>query len=285
MSGCQISLVVAKEETDTVELALASMAPVDEPPGLSSFEIPGELEWQVDAYFPDQPTNDQLTQALAGYHYDVRPAPDIDWVAQSLTHHQQVEAGRFHVYGSHHETPHKGGVNIKIDAGMAFGTGQHETTLGCLLAIDEAAKFRPLNNTLDLGCGTGILALTLAHVATKQVTASDIDPVAIDVARQNAQVNFLQGKIDFLVSAGLHHRDLGDKAPYDLIVANILAKPLCQMAPDISGAVAVGGTLILSGLLTVQEQSVLKAYRKQGLSFKKRYVIGEWSTLVLEHKA
>jgi len=285
MSGCQISMVVAKEETDAAEQALASMAPIDEPPGLSSFEIPGELEWQVDAYFPNQPTDDQLAQALAGYEYELQPAPEIDWVAQSLTHHQQVEAGRFHIYGSHHDVPQRGGANIKIDAGMAFGTGQHETTLGCLRAIDEAAKFRPLNNTLDLGCGTGILALALAHVATQRVTASDIDPVAVDVAKQNARVNLLQGKINFLVSAGLHHRDLGEKAPFDLIAANILAKPLCQMAPDISGAVALGGTLILSGLLTVQEQMVLRAYRNQGLSFKKRYVIGEWSTLVLEHKA
>jgi ribosomal protein L11 methyltransferase len=281
-TGWQVRVIAERDETDAIEALLASLNSPDDPPGMSSFEIPGDPRWQVDAYFSDRVDEDEFARLLGDYDYEITLAPQIYWVAQSLTHHQQITAGRFHIYGSHHKKPSSGGVNIKVNAGMAFGTGQHNTTLGCLLAIDQIAKERPIINALDMGCGTGILALALASVARESVTASDIDPIAVDVARQNATDNRQAGRIRFVVAPGMQHRSLATRAPYDVIVANILAKPLCQMSTDISNAVALGGIVVLSGLLNTQEQAVLRTYRNRGLAIRKRFIIGEWSTLILQ---
>jgi ribosomal protein L11 methyltransferase len=287
--GCQVRVIVDRDLTNTIEGILSGLAPADEPPGLSSFEIPGDPHWQVDAYFMTEPPHDRIHDALAGHDFAIYPAPEVDWVEQALTHHQKVEAGRFHIYGSHHEKPHGGGVNIKVDAGMAFGTGQHETTLGCLLAIDHIAKYKPVGKALDLGCGTGILALALAgslsSTVSQKVMASDIDPVAVAVARDNARFNRLSRRLHFRVAVGLHDTVLGQKGPYDLIVANILARPLCTMATDMTRALNANGLVVLSGLMAKQEQLVLRTYKNRGLAFRRRYVIGEWSTLVLQRKA
>jgi len=278
----QVRVIAERDEIDDLEALLASLNSPDDPPGLSSFEIPGDPRWQIDAYFSEQIDEEKLAQLLSAYEYEITLAPQIDWVAQSLTHHQQITAGRFHIYGSHHKKPSSGGVNIRVNAGMAFGTGQHNTTLGCLLAINQIAKERPIINALDLGCGTGILALALAAVTRKSVTASDIDPIAVDVAQQNARDNHQASRIRFVVAPGMRHRSLATRAPYDMIVANILAKPLCQMATDISNAVTLGGVVVLSGLLTTQEQVVLRTYRNRGLAIRERFIIGEWSTLILQ---
>ncbi len=288
-AGCQVRVIVDRDLTDSIEEILVELAPPDEMPGVSSFEIPNDPRWQVDAYFMSEPPEGAIEAALAGHEFAIYPAPEIDWVEQSLTHHQKVEAGRFHIYGSHHEKPHGGGFNIKVDAGMAFGTGQHETTLGCLLAIDEITKDKSVKKALDLGCGTGILALALAKslapTASQKIMASDIDPVAIDVARENAIVNHLAGRLRFRVATGLHDTILKQQGPYDLIAANILARPLCAMATDILRALNKGGIVVLSGLLTKQEQLVRQTYGNRGLAFRRRYVIGEWSTLVFQRKA
>jgi ribosomal protein L11 methyltransferase len=288
-AGCQVRVIVDRDLTDTIEEILARLAPPDEMPGLSSFEIPNDPRWQVDAYFMTEPPEGAIEAALAGHEFAIYPVPEIDWVEQSLVHHQKVEAGRFHIYGSHHDKPHGGGFNIKVDAGMAFGTGQHETTLGCLLAIDEITKDKSVKKALDLGCGTGILALALAKslapTASQKIMASDIDPVAIDVARENAIVNQLADRLHFRVATGLHDTILKQQGPYDLIAANILARPLCGMATDITRALNKGGIVVLSGLLTKQEQLVRQTYGNRGLAFRRRYVIGEWSTLVFQRKA
>ncbi|TDI58234.1 MAG: 50S ribosomal protein L11 methyltransferase [Alphaproteobacteria bacterium] len=288
-ASCQVRVIVDRDLTDRIEEILAGLAPPDEVPSLSSFEIPDDPRWQVDAFFMTTPPKGSIEKALAGHDFAVYPAPEIDWVEQSLIHHQRVEAGRFHIYGSHHEQPHGGGFNIKVDAGMAFGTGQHETTLGCLLAIDDIAKYKPVRKALDLGCGTGILALALAKslssTVSQKIMASDIDPVAVDVARDNAGFNHLTDQLHFRVAMGLHDTVLSQQGPYDLIVANILARPLCTMATDIKQALNIGGMVVLSGLLTKQEQMVRQTYKNRGLAFRRRYVIGEWSTLVFQRKA
>lgn len=286
MTATQIRLVVPKDQVDDIEKRLFDLAPIDAPPALASFEIEGTDDWQVDAYFEAPLDDDQLDTALAGFSYTREAAEEVDWVAQSLSHHHEVHAGRFHVYGSHHDAPPVKGWSIKVNAGMAFGTGQHDTTKGCLLALDDLArKHYVLDNVLDLGCGTGILAIALSHMTNGRVLASDIDPVAIDVAKENARHNGRANDIEFVVSEGLKNRALFCPDGYDLIVANILAKPLVNMATDVTSALRPGGFLILSGLLTSQEQLVRTTYRNRGFAIRRRLVLGEWSTLLLRRLA
>lgn len=286
MTATQIRLVVPKIRVDDVEARLFELAPIDTPPALASFEIEGTDDWQIDAYFETPPDDNQLSTALAGFPYTREVAEEVDWVAQSLSHHHEVHARRFHVYGSHHDTPPVKGWSIKVDAGMAFGTGQHDTTKGCLLALDDLARRRYiLGNVLDLGCGTGILAIALSQMTNGRVMASDIDPIAVDVAKENARLNGRANDIEFVVSEGLKNRALFCPAGYDLIVANILAKPLVNMATGVASALRPGGFLILSGLLTSQEQLVRTTYRNRGFAIRRRLVLGEWSTLLLRRLA
>jgi ribosomal protein L11 methyltransferase len=200
---------------------------------------------------------------------------------------QPVEAGRFFVYGSHDaDRVPPGRVALLIEAAMAFGTGNHGTTKGCLLALDRLAAegFRPAR-IADIGCGTAVLAMAAAVTLPDAVViASDIDQVAVDVAEANVAINGLQGRIECLEAAGLDHAQIKSVAPYDLIFANILKGPLIELAPAIAGSLATSGRAILSGLLSVQADSVTAAYDAAGLCLKSRDDIGEWSTLVLQKR-
>jgi len=215
---------------------------------------------------------------------------DRDWVAESQKILQPIHAGRFFVHGSHaRDAVPAGVIPIEIDAGQAFGTGSHETTNTCLLAIDRLARtFRP-KNVLDVGTGSGILALAAWRTWPGPVVATDIDPVAVRVARLNASINAVPTSppaapdraVQYGVAAGLNTPLIRDNAPFDLIIANILMKPLCMLAPDIVAALSPRGKVILSGLLSSQAPAVFAAYRNRGLKLQERFVLGNWTTLVL----
>ena len=217
---------------------------------------------------------------LAGREIMVAPLPDQDWIRLSQEGLPPVRAGRFFVHGAHDAgvVPH-GVIPMRIEAGMAFGTGHHETTALCLGVLSDLARKRAFTNVLDLGCGTGLLAIGAAMLWKRPVLASDIDPVAVEVTIANARANRTAPMIRAVVADGLSHPTLAGNAPYDLIIANILAGPLTRLAPGITAALAPGGVLVLSGLLNNQENMLLSFYR--GLRLKERRRDGPWSALVL----
>jgi ribosomal protein L11 methyltransferase len=192
-----------------------------------------------------------------------------------------VRAGRFFVYGAHDAgtVPH-GVIPMRIEAGMAFGTGHHETTALCLSVLSDLARVRRFRNVLDLGTGTGLLAIGAVKLWRLPVMASDIDPVAVEITRENARANGVAPLVQAVTADGLDNPALKRRAPYDLIIANILAGPLTRLAPSIAAALAPGGVLVLSGLLRDQENLVTSFYK--GLRFLGRQRMGPWSALVFE---
>ncbi len=249
-------------------------------------------QWTVDAYCETPPDlkriKEQVSQAAALLGI---PVPDItveeladrDWVAESQASLHPIPAGRFFLHGGHDRDTRRAGChNIEIDAGQAFGTGHHGTTLGCLLALTNVLKLYRPSKTLDVGCGTGVLAIAAALHEKRKVVATDIDPVAIRVTLENARKNAVSPMLSTVVAAGLDHPAIQASGPYDLILANILAAPLKRLAPGIRKAARPGARAILSGLLPHQEARILSAYRDQGLSLETRYRNSGWSTLVVK---
>ncbi|MBL8575870.1 MAG: 50S ribosomal protein L11 methyltransferase [Mesorhizobium sp.] len=209
--------------------------------------------------------------------------PDIDWVAKSLEGLQPVRAGRFLVHGSHDRARRKpGDLAIEIEAGLAFGTGHHGTTAGCLEMIESIARRERPRNALDLGTGSAVLAIALAKLAHIPVLATDIDPVATKVASENAKLNKVSRYIETRTAAGFHDPIFARRAPFDLIVANILARPLMRMAPDMARSVSFGGSLILSGILERQRNAVLAAYVGQQLRHVRTLWREGWVTIHLK---
>ncbi|MFZ1468049.1 MAG: 50S ribosomal protein L11 methyltransferase [Paracoccaceae bacterium] len=260
-----------------------------EPYGVGAFEIEdGSGLWEVGAYFLSDPDADALN-ALGAAHgakpFVISDVPDIDWVAKVRRELSPVDAGRFFVYGSHDaDKVPAGRIPLQIEATVAFGTGHHNTTLGCLLAFDALFQsgLRP-QNVADIGAGTAVLALAAAKVLPDaQILASDIDPVAVDVARANLGVNGLEGRVACVEAAGFDHATIRRAAPFDLVFANILKGPLVQLAPDMARHVAPGGVVILSGLLVIQAESIIDVYVASGFSLQSRNDLGEWSALVLK---
>jgi len=193
-----------------------------------------------------------------------------------------VRAGRFFLYGAHDAGRVPAGViPIRIEAGLAFGTGHHESTTLCLEAITLLGRGRRPQRILDLGCGTGVLAIAAAKLWRQRVLASDIDPVATEVAGDNARMNGVRPLVRAIVADGMTSPAIQAGAPYDVIVANILAGPLQLLAPALSVALARGGAVVLSGLLRDQELQVETCYRAQGLKRRKALRKGPWSALVL----
>ncbi len=231
--------------------------------------------WQVAIYFETAPGKVEraaLARIAGDAKLTVRTLPSTNWVAKSLEGLVPVRAGRFVVHGSHDRA--------RLRANDAFGTGHHGTTTGCLLAIDRIAKARVIRNALDLGTGSGVLAIAIAKRMRAPVVASDIDPVAVNVARENVRLNGCARLVTTVIAAGLSHPAIGARAPYDLVVANILAGPLVALAPTIRRRLAPGGVVVLSGILTSQQRRVAAAYRGVGLRFVRAIVLGEWATLV-----
>ncbi len=245
-------------------------------------EEPFEDAAMVEALYTDMPDGDLLTK-LAGRDVHVALLPDVDWIKLSQEGLPPVRAGRFFVYGAHDAgtVPH-GVIPIRIEAGLAFGTGHHETTALCLRVLSDLSKKRRFDNVLDLGCGTGLLAIGAAKLWRKPVLASDIDVVAVEVTKENARANGEAPLIRALTADGLTHPALAKQAPYDLIIANILASPLTKLAPEIARALAPGGIAVLSGLLQWQENMVVSFYRPHGLILRGTRRESHWSALTLE---
>jgi ribosomal protein L11 methyltransferase len=245
-------------------------------------ETPLSDRAEVEALYTDMPDGGLLSR-LAGREVHVALLPDVDWIKLSQEGLPPVRTGRFFVYGAHDAgTVPPGVIPIRIEAGMAFGTGHHETTSLCLGAMSDLARRRRFANTLDLGCGTGLLAIGAAKLWRRRVIASDIDPVAVEVTRENAAANGARALVRGVVADGLDHPALAGHAPYDLIIANILAEPLTRLAPAIARAMDRRGWLILSGLLRWQENIVLSFYRPHGLVLRAIRRENMWSALVLE---
>ncbi|WP_322894802.1 MULTISPECIES: 50S ribosomal protein L11 methyltransferase [unclassified Yoonia] len=256
-----------------------------EPIGTGVFEIEdGSGLWEVAAYTETAPDAGALA-VLAALHgakpFNISEIPDQDWVSKVQRDLAPVPAGRFFVYGAHDaDKVPADSIPLLIEAAMAFGTGHHGTTLGCLLAFEDVlADDFTGGRILDLGCGTAVLAMAAAKILGGPVLASDIDPVAVDVARANVQANGLDGQVDCVVAAGFG----GDviTGPFDLIFANILKGPLISLAPDISANMQPEGYLILSGILNEQAAEVAAVYSHHGFGVKKQSAIGDWTTLVM----
>ncbi len=244
-------------------------------------EEPFEDAAVVEALYTEEPDAAYLS-SVVGRTITVAPLPDQDWIRLSQEGLPPVRAGRFFVYGAHDAgiVPHAV-IPMRIEAGLAFGTGHHETTALCLSVLSDLARGQAaFHNVLDLGTGTGLLAIGAAKLWKKKVLASDIDPVAVEVTRENARANGVGPLILAVIADGLDNPLLKNGAPYDLIIANILAGPLTKLAPAITKALAPGGTLVLSGLLRNQELLVTSFYKQ--LRFLGRRRMGPWSALVLE---
>lgn len=249
--------------------------------------------WSVEAYLKAGQNTDQALEivrplaetlgvTLQGYSHEV--LSDRNWVAEGLKDLKPLSAGRFFIHGQHDRNERRGGgINIELDAGQAFGTGHHGTTLGCLIALDKVLKYQSPQNMLDLGCGTGILAIAAARATSRPVLASDIDPIAVQVTRANAKINNVGPLINAVTAVGTHHAVLQTRAPYDLIMANILAGPLMKLAPKITPLLTPKGRLILSGLLLHQAARIIARYRTQGLVLVSREELDGWATLTLVH--
>ncbi len=261
------------------------------PYGVGAFEIEDNSGlWEVGAYFqaaPDAGVLNALAAAANAKPFVISEVPDVDWVAHVRRELAPVEAGRFFVYGSHDADKipaDPARVPLQIEATVAFGTGHHGTTLGCLRAFDRLISdgLSP-TKVADIGAGTAVLAIAAAAVLPDAlVIASDIDEVAVDVSEANVAINGLQGRVECLEAAGFAHPRLHQASPYDLIFANILKGPLIELAPDMAQHCAPGGLVILSGLLMVQADAVTAAYVQAGFTPVSREDLGEWSALVLK---
>lgn len=265
--------------------------------GQATFELPdgsgpgAAKRWSLEFYTDGMPDWGVLGPrlALAAVECGIAepepraaPLPEVDWVAENQKSFAPIRAGRFYVHQEFStERPPPGTIELVVNAGTAFGTGTHATTRGCLLMLDAILKRRRPARALDLGCGTAILAMGLAAATRRPVAAGDIDAEAVRVAAENARLNRLHPYLRPVTAVGLEHPQLKRGAPYDLIVANILARPLMRLAPSIAHALGRGGLVVLSGLLVEQEAMALSAYRAQGLSIRGRRRLDGWSTLLL----
>jgi ribosomal protein L11 methyltransferase len=259
-----------------------------EPDAVTQFEE-GADAWRVEAYFAEVPDLEalagQLASAVGGAipQLELTDVPDLNWVAISQAALPPVAAGRFVVHGSHDRGRIPHGPNaLLIDAGEAFGTAHHATTQGCLLAIDRLTRKRSFRHVLDLGCGSGVLAIAAARALPRaDILATDSDPKAVAVAAANAKANGVGQRITFACAHGLAHPWVRQAVPFDFIVANILAAPLRALAPKLSTALRPGGSLVLSGLLNREAQVVVSCYVVQGFRLAEHRQIAGWSTLTL----
>lgn len=273
------ALVDAVMERD--DLALTASAHENEETGEWFFEATCDSP-------PDMAAFAELARQVLGgtVEFSVDPIdPDINWVAKSLEGLAPVIAGGFYVYGSHETGPIPEGLTpMKIDAAQAFGTGHHETTTGCLEAIEMLLARRTPEAVIDIGTGTGVLAIALAKRLDAPILATDIDPVAVTTTIENAAENGVGARIEAIEATGLNHAEIARRGPYDLLVANILAGPLIELAPAMGAIAQPGGTAILSGILNTQADGVIAAYDAAGFTLVEHLKRKDWTTLVLERR-
>ena len=259
------------------------------PFAVGHFEIEdGSNRFEIGAHFEEEPDSivlDLLAAVHGARSWTISEVPEVDWVAKVRRDLPPVEAGRFFLYGSHDaDKVPSDRVPLLIVAAMAFGTGHHGTTLGCLLAIDQLERegFRP-RHVADVGAGTAVLAMAAAQVwpEASPIIAGDIDPVAVETARANLEANGLSGRVLCVEAAGLDAPAFRELQPFDLILANILKGPLLALAPDIARATAPGGRVILSGLLREQADEVSALYMRFGINLIEKKEIGDWAILML----
>jgi ribosomal protein L11 methyltransferase len=258
---------------------------------VSTFEEGSDGSWRVEGLSAEPPDRGttiarlalawlKLTSPVPAPRWDRVPA--TDWVSLNQASFPPLRIGRYFIYGSHHPVPVPAGrIGLLIDAATAFGTGEHATTRGCLLALDAVARIGRARRILDMGSGTGVLALAAAKTWRRPVAAFDIDAEAVRVSAHNAQRNGVACLVHARRSAGYRDRFIARAAPFDLVFANILARPLTLMARDLGRVLAPGGIAILSGLLPWQEDQVLAAHRARRLNLCQRLVVSGWSTLII----
>jgi ribosomal protein L11 methyltransferase len=299
-SSWKLTLPCTRAEAEGLAGDLAPLAMLDEPPVLMTSEADAAQPdaWRLDAYFAGEPSAEMvallksLVPSAAEAEARLERVEERDWVTLSQEGLEPIRAGRFFVHTpAHRDAVPPDALALQIDAGRAFGTGQHETTSGCLVALsrlkDQGVSF---SNLLDLGTGTGLLAFAAMRLwPAARAGASDIDPVSIEVTEENAAINGVKlgrgrGQLELAVAAGLDHPRLTARAPYDLVIANILAPPLIALAPAVAAAMEPGGRLILAGLLDHQAEAVAAAYRRQGLMLSFRVERREWPTLVMRKR-
>ncbi|WP_020177996.1 50S ribosomal protein L11 methyltransferase [Methylopila sp. M107] len=256
---------------------------------ISAFET-GPDAWRVEVYGEPHMAAEELASAMrealgpesAGLRLEAGAIDEHDWIAKSLAGLTPVPAGRFVVHGSHDRDKISPDViGIEIEAALAFGTGHHGTTRGCLLAIDELLNQRRFERVLDLGSGTGVLAIAIGLAQQSPVLATDIDETSARIAGENAEANGAGAFVTSIHAESFDHPAFGERGPFDLIVANILAGPLVELAPDVKRHLAADGRVVLSGLMNHEEERVLAAYTAEGLTLVKGLQLEGWSTLVL----
>jgi ribosomal protein L11 methyltransferase len=282
-----VTLRVPAALVDNYEAALESLG------GALAMGLPDDQDRvRLQLYLGAQPSDLEISTLLAlaaksagsdepAFTCDLMP--ELDWVAESQAALPPLQAGRFYIYGSHvMDPPPAASIPLRIDANVAFGTGRHETTRGCLLAMGDLAKHFAPSKVLDLGCGSGILALAAACLwPGARIIGSDLDAPSVRQALVNARINRLAYRLEAVESIGYAAARLRQRGPYSLILANILAKPLCDIATQTAQHLAPGGRAVLSGLLIRQEREVLARHRAVGLVLARRYRLGDWSALVL----
>jgi ribosomal protein L11 methyltransferase len=289
------TLPCTRAEADAVALMDEPFPGVDPAPTLVAADE--DDVWELRLYCDEAPDADLLAafRALApssGQEPLLSELPETDWVTLSQAGLEPVSIGRFHVHtGEWSGSARPGQWPIRIDAGLAFGTGQHATTAGCIATATRLARVGQKANVLDVGTGSGLLAFAARKLFPKaRLTAADLDPIAVKVAVENARLNGVPtgrgpGAITLLAAPGVEHPLIAGRAPYDLVFANILAGPLVALAPSVSAVVARGGHLILAGLLQPQAAKVIAAYRAQGLTLIDRSPRREWPVLLFRKDA
>ncbi|WP_295497326.1 50S ribosomal protein L11 methyltransferase [Sphingorhabdus sp. EL138] len=298
MSGdWKVQFPCTRAEAEAIHEDDEWLASLDPMPSIVADEVEAfnDNKWQLNAYFAGKPTKAVIKaiQSRLGSAAKAKPIieklPDADWVVMSQQGLKPVHAGRFYVHTSSNKgTVPKGATPFLIEASRAFGTGGHETTTGCLNMLDRMKRAgKRFDLIADIGTGTGLLAFAAHRLWPKAyLTASDIDPVSVDVTADNAQVNNVpcgvsQGQLALCVAEGTAHPVIITRAPYDLVTANILAGPLIELAPSIAEIVDDNGSLILAGLLNTQAEAVLRAYKLHGFRLEKRADCGDWPCLWL----
>ncbi len=290
MSEIRLFITTTEKNAEAI-LSLMTDAFEEEGYAIATMEIDEKRDiWEASLYL----MADEEEEMRARFAALVKPAfpaarierediPDVDWIAKSLEGLQPVRAGRFVVHGSHdRDTARPGEIAIEIDAGQAFGTGHHGTTAGCLEVIERVMRTRKIRSALDLGTGSGVLAIAARKLAPIPVLATDIDPIATRVARENVRKNGIASGIVLETATGFHHTAFRRHGPFDLIIANILARPLMRMAPQLAAHLAPGGQVVLSGILANQRWKVIAAYSGAGLRHVRTIWRNGWVTIHLD---